>query len=146
MARYREGERRRGEKEETTGGWARWLCTACLCACMAAYKKLRRPGEVCGMGASSERKKLDEDEEDTEEAVACSRVAGEWGIQTDHEEATIQRRTVVARRTERWKSILWNRSVFSELAPSCCQTKPEGESSWRLPSASYFERARNNCI
>lgn len=41
--------------------------------------------------------------------------------------------TTVARRTERWKSILWNRSVLSELA--CYDQMKPGESlpwSWRI--------------
>jgi len=45
--------------------------TACLRACMAAYRKLQRPrdGEAV-IGKRGGRTKLDEDEEDTEEVAS----------------------------------------------------------------------------
>lgn len=64
--------------------------TACLRACMAAYRKLRGPGDgEAEIGERGRRRKLNEDEEDAEEAAARERVTGEWGkTRTDHEEAT----------------------------------------------------------
>ncbi|KYM99786.1 hypothetical protein ALC62_09404 [Cyphomyrmex costatus] len=74
------------------------------------------------IGERSRRRKLNEDEEDAEEAAVHERVMGERGKDTDRpRRGNLRRRTAVARRTERWKSILWNRSVFlkpcSELQP-----------------------------
>jgi len=59
-------------------------------ACMAAYRKLRGPGDgEAEIGESGKRRKLNEDEEDAEEATAHEQVTGERGkIRTDHEEAT----------------------------------------------------------
>ncbi|KYM77169.1 hypothetical protein ALC53_12464 [Atta colombica] len=65
--------------------------TACLRACMATYRKLRRPGDgEAEIGERSRRRKLNEDEEDdAEEAAVHERVTGERGkTRTDHEEAT----------------------------------------------------------
>lgn len=57
---------------------------------MAAYRKLRGPGDgEAEIGERGRRRKLNEDEEDAEEAAARERVTGEWGkTRTDHEEAT----------------------------------------------------------
>ncbi|EGI67113.1 hypothetical protein G5I_04269 [Acromyrmex echinatior] len=112
-------DRRCGEDGERTDGIA---YTACLRACMATYRKLRRPGDgEAEIGERSRRRKLNEDEEDAEEAAVHERVTGETGEDTDRPRRSNLRRTAAARRTERWKSILWNRSVF--LKP-CFELRP----------------------
>jgi len=109
--------------------------TACLRACMAAYRKLRRPGDgegrdrrsAAGEGSTTKTKKIPKKQRQR-------RLREPWYERKGEDRPTTKKQlTTTARRTERWKSILWNRSVLSELAPSCDQVKPEGESSRRPP-------------
>lgn len=76
-------------------------------------------------------------------ATRVKRWAGSGGNGGRHGPTTKKQLTAtVARRTERWKSILWNRSVLSEHA--CCgQMKSAGARPGAFAGTSYFERVRN---
>lgn len=91
--------------------------TACLRACMAAYRKLRGPGDgEAEIGERGGRRKLDEDEEDAEEATAH----GGTGEDTDRpRRSNLRRRTAEGRKGGRasFGTGPSSRSLLSEPRP-----------------------------
>lgn len=125
--------------------------TACLRACMAAYRKLRGPGGgEAEIGESGERKKLDEDEEDAEEAAARER-ASHGGTGKDTGPTTKKRLAATHSRCTKDGKVEEHPLEPVRLLGACSEPRP-GEARRRIfatlvlacpPSASYFERARN---